>query len=113
MEFEKAKEIRDKIDILKSINVEQNIYINENDDMDILGIYGENGNYIIVILSVKDGKLADRKDFFIKAPSINKFKKLEELKGLAKYSDIVSAFFTQYYIYSFYWICAIANHFSI
>ena len=99
MEFEKAKEIRDKIDILKSINVEQNIYINENDDMDILGIYGENGNYIIVILSVKDGKLADRKDFFIKAPSINKLKKLEELKGLAKYSDIVSAFFTQYYIY--------------
>ena len=80
MEFEKAKEIRDKIDILKSINVEQNIYINENDDMDILGIYGENGNYIIVILSVKDGKLADRKDFFIKAPSINEFKKLEELK---------------------------------
>ena len=104
-EFEKAKEIRDKIDILKSINVKQNIYIHGNDDMDILGIYGEKGSYIIVILSVKDGKLADRKDFFVKAPSINDssnrgLQKLDELKGLSKYSDIVSAFFTQYYIYA-------------
>ncbi|TKZ36123.1 excinuclease ABC subunit UvrC, partial [Brachyspira catarrhinii] len=92
LEFEKAKDIRDKIDTLKSINVEQNIYIQENDDMDILGIYGEKGNYIIVILSVKDGRLADRKDFSLKDSS--------NLSSASNYSDIVSAFFSQYYIYA-------------
>ena len=96
LEFEKAKDIRDKIDTLKSINVEQNIYIQENDDMDILGIYGEKGNYIIVILSVKDGRLADRKDFSLKDSS-----NLSSLNNdnNSIYSDIVSAFFSQYYIY--------------
>lgn len=92
LEFEKAKDIRDKIDTLKSINVEQNVYIQENDDMDILGIYGEKGNYIIVILSVKDGRLADRKDFSLKDSS--------NLHSASNYSDIVSAFFSQYYIYA-------------
>ena len=92
LEFEKAKDIRDKIDTLKSINVEQNVYIQENDDMDILGIYGEKGNYIIVILSVKDGRLADRKDFSLKDSS--------NLSSASNYSDIVSAFFSQYYIYA-------------
>ena len=92
LEFEKAKDIRDKIDTLKSINVEQNVYIQENDDMDILGIYGEKGNYIIVILSVKDGRLADRKNFSLKDSS--------NLHSASDYSDIVSAFFSQYYIYA-------------
>ena len=97
LEFEKAKDVRDKIDTLKSINVEQNIYIQENDDMDILGIYGEKGNYIIVILSVKDGRLADRKDFSLKDSS-----NLSSLNNdnNSIYSDIVSAFFSQYYIYA-------------
>ena len=97
LEFEKAKDVRDKIDTLKSINVEQNIYIQENEDMDILGIYGEKGNYIIVILSVKDGRLADRKDFSLKDSS-----NLSSLNNdnNSIYSDIVSAFFSQYYIYA-------------
>lgn len=97
LEFEKAKDIRDKIDTLKSINVEQNIYIQESEDMDILGIYGEKGNYIIVILSVKDGRLADRKDFSLKDSS-----NLSSLNNdnNSIYSDIVSAFFSQYYIYA-------------
>lgn len=102
LEFEKAKEIRDKIDIINSINVKQSIYIQENEDMDILGIYGERGSYIIVVLSVKDGKLADRKDFSMKDSSDSYIKEngdLKKFRGLDRYSDIVSAFFTQYYIY--------------
>ena len=97
LEFEKAKDIRDKIDTLKSINVEQNIYIQESEDMDILGIYGEKGNYIIVILSVKDGRLADRKDFSLKDSS-NLYSLNNDNNSI--YSDIVSAFFSQYYIYA-------------
>lgn len=104
LEFEKAKDIRDKIDIIKSINVKQNVYIQENDNMDILGIYGEKGNYIIVVLSVKDGKLADRKDFSLKDSSdllsLSSFNSdNKNAEGFSIYSDIVSAFFTQYYIY--------------
>ena len=39
LEFERAKDLRDKIDLLKSITVEQSIYVPESDDIDIIGAY--------------------------------------------------------------------------
>ena len=96
LEFEKAKDLRDKIDLLKYITVEQSIYVPDNDDIDIIGAYGENGFYTIVILSVKGGKLIDRKTFSMQ--DNNKDEYLEE--GRSKYSDVLSAFFTQYYTHS-------------
>ncbi|WP_295158563.1 excinuclease ABC subunit UvrC [uncultured Brachyspira sp.] len=97
LEFEAAKDFRDKIDLLKYITVEQSIYIPESDDIDIIGIYGENGNYIIVILSVSGGKLVDRKTFSMSSPNNDKY--YEEI-GISKYSEILSAFFTQYYTHA-------------
>ena len=97
LEFEAAKDLRDKIDLLKYITVEQSIYIPESDDIDIIGAYGENGNYIIVILSVKGGKLADRKTFSMQSPNNDEY---YAEKGVSKYSEILSAFFTQYYTHA-------------
>ena len=97
LEFEAAKDLRDKIDLLKYITVEQSIYIPESDDIDIIGTYGENGNYIIVILSVKGGKLADRKTFSMHSPNNDEY---YAEKGVSKYAEILSAFFTQYYTHA-------------
>ncbi|KLI60464.1 excinuclease ABC subunit UvrC [Brachyspira hyodysenteriae] len=97
LEFEAAKDLRDKIDLLKYITVEQSIYIPESDDIDIIGAYGENGNYTIVILSVKGGKLADRKTFSMQSPNDEDY---YNENGMSKYSEILSAFFTQYYTHA-------------
>ena len=99
LEFEAAKDLRDKIDLLKYITVEQSIYIPESDDIDIIGAYGENGNYIIVILSVKGGKLIDRKTFNMQAAE-NIEDDYYDDKKVSKYSEVISAFFTQYYTHA-------------
>ncbi len=97
LEFEAAKDLRDKIDLLKYITVEQSIYIPESDDIDIIGAYGENGNYIIIIMSVKGGKLTDRKTFSMHSPNNDEY---YENTGISKYSEVLSAFFTQYYTHA-------------
>ncbi len=98
LEFEKAKDLRDKIDLLKYITVEQSIYVPDDDDIDIIGAYGENGFYTIVILSVKGGKLIDRKTFSMQDNNKDDDSYLEE--GRSKYSDVLNAFFIQYYTHS-------------
>ena len=98
LEFEAAKDLRDKIDLLKYITVEQSIYIPESDDIDIIGAYGENGNYIIVVLSVKGGKLIDRKTFNMQAADT--IEEYYEDRKVSKYSEVISAFFTQYYTHA-------------
>ena len=94
LEFERAKDLRDKIDLLKSITVEQSIYVPESDDIDIIGAYGENGDYTIVVLSVKGGKLVDRKTFSMQD------KNIDEYSNKSIYSEVISAFITQYYTHN-------------
>ena len=94
LEFERAKNLRDKIDLLKSITVEQSIYVPESDDIDIIGAYGENGDYTIVVLSVKGGKLVDRKTFSMQD------KNIDEYSNKSRYSEVISAFITQYYTHN-------------
>ena len=94
LEFERAKDLRDKIDLLKSITVEQSIYVPESDDIDIIGAYGENGDYTIVVLSVKGGKLVDRKTFSMQD------KNIDEYSNKSRYSEVISAFITQYYTHN-------------
>lgn len=86
LEFEKAKELRDQINLLQVITVQQSIYIPDSGDKDIIGIYGEKGNYVVAVLSIKDGKLMDRKSF--------------SMLGAGRYNEVLYAFFTQYYSHS-------------
>lgn len=86
LDFEKAKELRDQINLLYVITVQQSIFVPESDDKDIIGIYGENGNYTVAVLSIKEGKLIDRKSF--------------SMLGAGKYGEVLYAFFTQYYTHS-------------
>ncbi len=84
LKFEDAKIIRDEIEILKTITVEQSIHIPESNDKDIIGIYGERTNYTIVLLNIRNGKLSDKKSF--------------NMEGLGNLADILRAFLMQYYI---------------
>ncbi len=84
LKFEEAKAIRDEIDLLKNITVEQNIHIPESEDKDIIGIYGERGSYTVVVLSVRLCKLIDKKSF-----------NMEGIIDNAK--ETLRAFFMQYY----------------
>nr|WP_295296078.1 excinuclease ABC subunit UvrC [uncultured Brachyspira sp.] len=107
LEFERAKDLRDKIDLLKSITVEQSIYVPESDDIDIIGAYGQNGDYTIVVLSVKGGKLVDRKTFAMQD------KNIDEDSNKSRYSEVISAFITQYYTHNNLIPASIATDFVI
>lgn len=84
LEFEKAKDIRDEIDTLSSIVVEQNILDMDEDDKDIIAIYGEYGIYSVILLISRNGRLVDKQNFYINA--------------VADVSDILREFITQFYI---------------
>lgn len=108
LEFERAKDLRDKINLLKNITVDQNIYIPDMDDIDIVGAYGERGSYTIVILSVKGGKLLDRRTFSMQDNNHDEYE-----EGRIKYSNVLTAFFTQYYIHSALIPSAISTDFKL
>ncbi len=83
LEFEMAKKVRDDIEALNFINVKQNVSTIGEGNKDIIGIYGEYGNYSIVVLLSRNGKLIDRQSFYIEA--------------IGEVSDILRSFIMQYY----------------
>ncbi len=83
LEFEKAKQIREEIEALNFINVKQSVSVIEEGNKDIIGVYGESGNYSIVILLSRNGRLVDRQSFYIEA--------------VGELSDILRSFIMQYY----------------
>ncbi len=83
LEFEIAKKIREDIEALNFINVKQNVSTIGEGNKDIIGIYGEYGNYCIVVLLSRNGKLIDRQSFYIEA--------------IGDVSDILRSFIMQYY----------------
>lgn len=83
LNFEKAKILRDRIYILKNITVEQSIYMPDSEDKDFIGLYGEDNRFSVVVLSMRNGKLIDRRSFF--------------LKGLGSDDTVLRAFIMQYY----------------
>ncbi len=83
LNFEMAKKVRDDIEALNFINVKQNVSTIGEGNKDIIGIYGEYGNYCIVILLSRNGRLIDRQSFYIEA--------------IGEVSDILRSFIMQYY----------------
>ncbi len=83
LEFEMAKKIREDIEALNFINVKQNVSTIGEGNKDIIGIYGEYGNYCIVVLLSRNGRLIDRQSFYIEA--------------IGEVSDILRSFIMQYY----------------
>ncbi len=61
LEFEKAAEIRDKIDKLKVYTSKQKVVSVDNEDRDIISVAGEDKDAACTILNIRSGKLVGKK----------------------------------------------------
>lgn len=84
LEFERAAEYRDLIESIKKCLQKQKITSVDNDDADVLSIYGDD-DVVVCILFIRDGKLIGRDSFYIRNQN-------EESK-----EDLLSAFIMQFY----------------
>ena len=76
MEFEKAAEIRDKIDQLKIISSKQKIVSNDFEDRDVISIAFEDRDSACSVFNIRSGKLVGKKQLRL---SLNGDEELEEI----------------------------------
>ncbi|MEK6795661.1 MAG: excinuclease ABC subunit UvrC [Spirochaetota bacterium] len=65
MEFEQAKALRDQISALDAVRVKQDVYVHDGENADVIGMYGENNHYTVILLSVRGGRLTDKRSFSV------------------------------------------------
>ncbi|MBI4978947.1 MAG: excinuclease ABC subunit UvrC [Spirochaetes bacterium] len=63
MKYEQARTLRDQIAALRSLRVPQDVYSLDGDSADVLGIYGEGVTHTIIVLSVQNGRLIDKRSY--------------------------------------------------
>jgi excinuclease ABC subunit C len=85
MEFEKAAEIRDKVEQLKIISSKQKIVSNDNEDRDVISIAFEDRDSTCSIFNIRSGKLVGKKQLNLK------------LKGGEDLSEIYNSAIKFYY----------------
>jgi len=85
LDFEAAKEYRDRIEALQSVLVRQSVDVGEVVDRDILAVSRESSVGVAVVMQVREGVLIGRQDF--------------QLSADAEESDrkVLESFVTQYY----------------
>ena len=67
LDFEAAREYRDRIEALKSVMVRQSVDVGETVDRDILAVAREGSVGLAVVMQVRDGVLIGRQDFQLSA----------------------------------------------
>lgn len=85
LEFERAAQIRDRINSIQQILEKQKISSSDGEDQDIIGFYQKNDDVCVVLLMVRGGKMQDQEHFF-----------LNGTEG-ATPVEILTAFIEQYY----------------
>lgn len=85
LNFEKAIEIRKKIDTVKELVKSQKVVNNSTIDQDIIGVSRNNNEICITIFFVRTGKLIDRNNYII----------TDNLD--ANYDEIIKSFILQFY----------------
>ncbi len=80
MEFEKAAEIRDRIDQLKIISSKQKIVSNDFEDRDVISIAFEDKDSACSIFNIRSGKLVGKKQLRL---SLNGGEEIEEIYNSA------------------------------
>jgi len=83
LQFEKAKEIRDRIFALKKIENKQKVVLSQKIDIDIIGLSSKEGNFCVVVDEVRDGKLIYQHHYF--------------LRGITSSEEAMETFITSYY----------------
>ncbi|TES93522.1 MAG: excinuclease ABC subunit UvrC [Candidatus Cloacimonadota bacterium] len=83
LEFEKAKDIRDRLFALRKVQNRQKVVLPYKIDIDIIGLSSENGNFCAVVDEVRDGKLIYQHHYF--------------LQGMTGSKETMETFITGYY----------------
>lgn len=84
LQYEKAAEIRDQINIIEDYKSRQVITSENDDNYDYLGIYKFNNAASINILEQRNGKIIGKKTFYF--------------KKISNYNDLMYEFFREYYL---------------
>jgi len=85
LDFERAAQIRDRINSIQQILEKQKISSTEGEDQDIIGFYQKDDDVCVVLLMVRGGKMQDQEHFF-----------LSGTEGSSPV-EILTAFIEQYY----------------
>ncbi len=88
MAFEKAAEIRDKIEQLKVYNAKHTVVTTDFEDKDIITAASEGKDVAATILNIRDGKLVGKKTFNMSSENS------DELPTL--YSSIIKFYYSEY-----------------
>ncbi len=88
MEFEKAADIRDKIEQLKVYNAKQTVVTSDFEDKDIISAAAEGKDVAATILNIRDGKLVGKRTFNMTSENS------DELESL--YSSIIKFYYNEY-----------------
>ena len=83
LEFEKAKDIKDRLFALKKIQNRHKFVLLKKIDIDVIGLSSENGNFCVVVDEVRDGKLIYQHHYF--------------LNGISDENKAMETFITVYY----------------
>jgi excinuclease ABC subunit C len=67
LDFEEARELRDRIEAIKSVWFKQNVDIGEIVDRDIIALAREGNDGLAVVMQIRDGVLIGRQDFRLSA----------------------------------------------
>lgn len=86
MEFERAAELRDRMQAIERVNEKQKVSNISENNIDVIGVYKNDFSVCIEIFFVRGSKMIDREHYFLK-----------ELKDM-EISEIISGFIKQYYI---------------
>ena len=86
MEFEKAAELRDRMQAIERVNEKQKVSNISENNIDVIGIYKNELSVCVEVFFVRGSKMIDREHYFFK-----------ELKDM-DIPEIISGFIKQYYI---------------
>lgn len=64
--FEKAQLYKEQLDSIYNLDEQQDVYLNSKDNIDIVGIATQNGQFGIVISQIRQGKLMGKEGFIVK-----------------------------------------------
>ncbi len=85
LEFEKAAEVRDRINAVKQLSIKQKIVSSDNEDRDVIGFARLDGEMILQVFFIRAGKLIAKEHFRLDG--------IEEVED----EDVISSFIKQFY----------------
>jgi len=88
LEFEKAAELRDKIDKLSAISSKQKVVSEDLDDRDVISVAYEGKDSACSIFNIRDGKIVGKKQLHL---GIEEFQELQEI-----YTAAIEFYYNEY-----------------